>query len=199
MPSPLYVSLQQTLETLRGQLLVQGKEYDQYTPTEHAMALGFRVLASAHMEHYAERRCLEVATAGVARLQKKLPTRAGHALVLSYVTRKDQLVPLDLQECPTDSRAIEALEAYRATVESSHGVSGRKLRLLVVRLGLQESALNQQLFDNLDTLAEARGAAAHIRLNRAKDMREPNAEWADITPTLPLLKDMDDALQAAIG
>ncbi len=151
------------------------------------------------MEHYAERRCLQVATEGVARLRRQLPTRAGHALVLSHMTRKDQFVPLNLQECPTDSRAIEALAAYRATIESSHGVSGRKLRLLVVRLGLQEADLNQQLFDNLDTLAEARGAAAHVRVNRAKDLREPNAEWTDITPTLPLLREMDNALQVAIG
>ncbi len=199
MPSPLFVSLQQALETLKGQLIVQGKDYDQYTSTDHTMALGFRVLASAQMENYAERRCLEVATEGVARLQKRLPTRAGHALVLSYVTRKDQFVPLNLQECPTDDRAIDALNAYRATIESSHGVSGRKLRLLVVRLGLQEPELKQQLFDNLDLLAEARGAAAHIRVNRAKGMREPLAEWTDITTTLPLLQDMDDTLQAATG
>lgn len=198
MASPLFISLGHTLTALRSQLIVQGKDYNQYTPADHAMALGFRVLASAHMENYAERRCLEVASAGVARLQKHLPTRAGQALVLSHLVRKEQLVPLGIAECPTDHRAIEALQAYRSTIEGSHGVSGRKLRQLVVRLGLQDADMDQQLFDNLDALAQARGAAAHIRVNRAKDMREPEAEWTDLAPTIPLLEALDDALEAAL-
>jgi len=187
---------------LKANLIVTGKEYDQYTPSEHDMALAFRVLASAHLEDYAEQRCREVARAGIERLQRSQPSRAGRGVVNWFVvTGNGQrgATPLDPQDFTSAERLKEALNAYVKSVASTHGIGGRNLRHLVVRLGVYEADLDQQLFDALDALAASRGQAAHLRVRRARSMTEPEVEWKTVEGVLPLLEQLDEALTRLVA
>ncbi len=202
MASRLFVSLVHSLEDLRGDLIATGKEYDQYTAAEHRRALAFRVLASAHLEDYAERRCKEAAEAGMQRLQRAQPTRTGRSLLAWFVVNGDGTrgaIPLDAAEYIGDARMATALDSFAASVSKSHGVSGRKLRSMVVRLGVQDHDLDDQLFDALDALANSRNVASHARVNRAKGMTEPSQEWTAVAALLPLLEALDAALSAAVA
>ncbi|MFJ9781495.1 hypothetical protein ACIRSS_18050 [Amycolatopsis sp. NPDC101161] len=199
MPSPLFVSLQGTLNSLRQHLIVTGKEYDKYTPAEHSQALGFRVLASAHLEDYAEKRCSEVAKIGIDRLKRGQPTRTGGCLVVWYLVRKEKLViPLSSGEIVHDEKIDLALEVYQNMVGNKHGIGASNLKNLVVPLGVRESGLDDILFTRLGDLAEKRGAAAHVRVNRAKAMQDPDEEWKQVDAILPLLQKLDEHLDVVL-
>ena len=199
MPSPLFVSLQQTLNNLRRDLIVDGKEYSAYTSAEHSSALGFRVLASAHIEDYAEKRCVEIARTGILRLKRGQPTRTGQSLITWYSARNElHPIPLAVTEIAIDDKVDTALKTYENMASKKHGISASNLRNLVVPLGVREEDLNDQLFNLLSAAAVKRGAAAHIKVNRAKTMSEPIEEWKDVSPILKLLEQLDGRLDAAV-
>lgn len=191
-PSPLFVSFTRTIDSLREHLIATGKDYNSYTAAEHSQALGFRVLASAHIEQFAEQRCLDVATASIQRVRTRRPSRAGYALLTWHCVRKQLLIPVSSGDFTFDERFEASLEAYRRFVKGKHGIGPNTLVSLVTPLGVGE--VNQQLLDQLESLAVARGEAAHIRINRAKSMAEPNKEWLDVQETLRLLEPLDAAL-----
>ncbi len=198
MPSNLFISLIQSLDKLKSHLITSGKDYNEYTAAEHSQALGFRILASAHLEDYAERRCLDIARIGVERFKTGHPARTGRCLLTWHTVRTGLPIPLQPSECLVDDRIDKAFRAYGRVVEKTHGVSGDKLRGLVLPLGLQEENLDAQLFDKLEILAVPRGAAAHLRINRARQMVPPEQEWHAVQDVIPLLKDLDEILQQLV-
>ncbi|WP_145926827.1 hypothetical protein [Amycolatopsis orientalis] len=199
MPSPLFVSLRGSLDSLRKDLIVSGKAYYAYTSGDHARALGFRVLASAHLEDYAEQRCAAVAKAGIQRLKRQQPTRTGVCLMTWYFVREeDEPIPLDVSEFNFDDKLDSALSKYERMVSKKHGISASNLRNLVVPLGVREADLDEHLFNLLQDLAVSRGAAAHIKVNRAKQMQEPEQEWKKVSAVLPLLEKLDEGLDAVL-
>ena len=197
MASPLYTSLVQTLESLRNELIVTGKEYDKYTRVDHNMALAFRIIASAHVENYVEQRCLQVARAAAQRWRQGHPSRCAKALIGWLVVTsggKWGPMPLDESEYPRDSIVETALLSFSDAVERSHGISGPKLSIFLFRLGVRDSDIDSRLVDSLTTLASARGVAAHRPVNRAKTMTEPVVEWASIEAIRPMLEELDAKL-----
>lgn len=198
MPSALFVSLTQTLHNLKSHLIVVGKDYGDYTPAEHSQALGFRVLASAHLEDYVEGRCRQIARLGVERFKRGQPSRTGRCLLTWHTVRKGYPIPLERSEYVVDNQIDKALESYEGVVANKHGVSGIKLRELVLPLGLREADLDERLFDTLQNLAGARGAAAHVKVNRAKQMVEPEQEWDTVQVVLPFLEGLDGVLDRVV-
>ena len=64
---------------------------------------------------------------------------------------------------------------------------------------LSEVELPERLLDQLANLGGLRGAAAHVRINRSRQMTEPNAEWKLFEDLLPFLEAVDDALEKSLG
>jgi hypothetical protein len=186
-----------TLATLRSTFIVTRNSYSDYTRADHDMALAFRVIASAHIEEYAEERCKEIARKGIAELQNGRRTRAGCVLLTWFLANgngKRGDIPLGPTEVPTGPLTADALNAFLSNIESSHGVSGQKLRTMTFRIGLEQANLDERLIDTLTTLAEDRGKAAHTRVKRAKTMAEPKVEWETVDGLLALLEAFDDEL-----
>jgi hypothetical protein len=177
-------------------LIVTGKEWDVYTDSDHDQALGFRVLASATIEDYIERRCLETAAKGADRFLKAQPTRTGRALLVWYTVRHSiDPIPLrDVEHIPDADSMKRSLEAYEKSVRSSHGIAGAALRKLILPLGVEATDLAPELFDKLESWAASRGAAAHVRVNRVREMTTPEADWARVADLLGLLAELDDSL-----
>lgn len=201
MPSKELVACTQGLSQLRTALIVEKTDVGDYTREDHDMALGFRVLASAQVEDYVEKRCSDAARQGVDRFLTGQPTRTGRALLIWHGTRKKQryAIPLRDSECVPDRDKVEAsLAAYLASVKATHGISGQDARDLVIPLGVMEVDLDDQLFDRLDQLALVRQKAAHVTVNRVKTMTEPIAEWREVDAVLAGLSALDDAIQAAV-
>jgi hypothetical protein len=194
MQSRLFVSLGASLASLRGSLIVSGKSYDAYTAADHHQALGFRVLASAHLENYVESRCIEVAKLGVARIKKGKSSRSACALITWHAVRNSRAIPLERGEYFAYDRLDNALVAYEAAVQNKHGFTASALRSLVLPLGIKESELDSKLLDLLRGIADRRGAAAHTSVNRAKQMAQPEQEWLWIDEIMPLLQELDETL-----
>jgi hypothetical protein len=165
------------------------------------MALAFRLLASAAIEQYVEDRCLSAAQQGIDRLLQSKPTRTGYALTVWYLLRKDrgEAVPLAVQEIPVSKdTAAKALTSFEATIKASHGIDGKDLKSLIMPLGLRDGEVDSVLVTALDDLSTKRNRASHRRVNRAKTMSEPVAEWNTINQVLKLLATLDDSISAAL-
>lgn len=201
MPSPEMVAFEQNLERLRSHLIVTGKDYGAYTDSDHDMALGLRVLASAALEDAVERRCNALAIAGTTRISRGQPSRLGRALVLQNLLRQER-APIPLKEsefAPLPEQITGALESYTQRLKNSHGLTGQDFRRLVIPLGLREHEIPQALVDRLDSLGGLRGAAVHVRVNRRRTMEEPEVEYTLFTDLLADLRAVDDALEVALN
>jgi hypothetical protein len=196
MPSPLLVSFQSKLAQLKSSLIVERAD-DQYQADDYDRALGFRVLASAHLEGFVESRCTQIAQAGAERFLSGKPTRVGRALVIWHSVHKGARAPIPLTsaEClPDRARVTQAVNAYRDSVKHSHGISGKDLRLLVLPLGLEEAHVDDTLIASLQSLADKRQRAAHVPVG-ARAMSQPIAEYNDVANLMPQLIQLDDYLQ----
>jgi hypothetical protein len=202
MASPRFAGFKTNLENLKAALIVDNGPLGNYTREDHDRALGFRVLASAHLEQFVELRCTEVAADGIERFRTGKPTRTGRALLIWYGTRKKQRwsIPLKDIECVPDSDRLDlALRAYQDSVKFTHGMSGSDFQDLVIPLGLQDGDIDAQLIFRLDALALARQQAAHVAVKRAKAMTDPIQEWHDVDAILGPLELVDAALDKAVG
>ncbi|MFC3966176.1 hypothetical protein [Nocardia jiangsuensis] len=200
MPSPLFVALQNNLNNLKSSLIAPKKsDFSKYTSAEHDMALGFVLLASAHVEEYAEQRCLKAASAAMDSHGHGKATRASKCLLVWHAANfPAEMIPLEPAEFASSLRAADVLKQYRALVNKMHGISGTKLLKLVVPLGLRDSELDIALFNTLNDLADRRNRAAHVRVNRAKLMKEPVEEWNLFQQILKPLETMDISIDAAL-
>ncbi len=93
----------------------------------------------------------------------------------------------------------KAIERYRNLVSKNHGINGSKLKGLLIPLGFRNGDLDKhaQLFDRLDSVADNRNPAAHTRVNRARQLVEPQEEWLVIDNLMSLLVELDEALDCA--
>ncbi len=197
MASPLLVALEAQLTNLKSFFIVEREDYFLYTSEDHAKALSFRLLCSASIEDYVEKRCLEIAKLGSLRVSRGQPTATGRALITWSVVRgssrgfpihaDDVLDCLDLAE--------QALNAYSQSVKSTHGMSGKDLRGLVYPLGLRDHQVPTILTDLLNSLSRARDPASHVYVNRAKSMVEPVEEWRLVAQLLPHLRSWTTTLR----
>ncbi|MFG1976457.1 HEPN domain-containing protein [Nonomuraea fuscirosea] len=192
--------LKQVLADLKDDLIIEGKDYDKYNRQDHRMALSFRLLASAAVEQYVEDRCKSAASASMSRLSKRQKTRAGHALVLWYVIKRDKgVIPLNVDEISHASDFLSATEeAYKNLVKKTHGMDDKDLRSLVIPLGLPEADIDEFLCTMLKDLGLQRNRAAHHLVNRAKSMTEPVQEWRTVQTVLNLLENLDEAIERAV-
>lgn len=200
MASTHHAACTQSLAQLRTALIVERQDLA-YTRADHDKALGFRALASAHVEDYVEKLCSDVAKKGADRFLANQPTRTGRALLVWHGTRKKQrwAIPLRSSECIPDRSKVEAAAAaYAASVKATHGISGQDARDLVIPLGVQDADLDEQLFDRMDQLAVSRQQAVHVTVNRVKTMTEPIAEWNSVQQVMAGLLRLDDALLNAL-
>jgi len=196
MRSPLFVSLESQLHTLKGYFIVVRPDYPEYTPEDHAKALSFRLLCSAALEDYVEKRCLEIASIGATRIERGQPTSTGRALITWNIVRHNARgYPIQQDDVLHNLDLIQvAHTAYKQSVRTSHGVSGKDLRMLVYPLGLRDHHVPTILTDLLDSLSKARDPASHVYVNRAKTMAEPIAEWRLVEQLLEPLRQMDEDL-----
>ena len=196
MPSPLFVALQGQLDNLRSFFIVEREDYVLYTAEDHAKALSFRLLSSASIEDYVEKRCIEIATTGCGRLGRGQPSATGRALVTWMLVRHaSRAYPIhqdDVLQCI--DLVDQALTAYKQSVKSNHGISGKDLRTLIFPLGLRDHQVPEILVDLLTSLSRARDPASHVYVNRAKSMVEPVEEWRLVAQLLPPLAQLDNDL-----
>lgn len=198
MSSSRLVSLEQYLKKLEQNFITVRSDYTQYTAGEYLDAVAYRVLASAALEDFVEKRCLEVAAEGCDRLSHGKPTATGRALIVwsrFQDRRKPQSVYIretDPLSDPGDPAA--ALKAYTKLVRNSHGINADDLRGLVFPLGLSEAALPVVLTSSLDSLADSRNPASHAVV---KNRKEPASEVQAVNQILLPLRQLDSDLQDA--
>jgi hypothetical protein len=163
-------------------------------------ALAFRLLASAAIEDYVEKRCVEVAKLGCDRFKKGQPSSTGRAIVTwSTVRTYSRSFPIhegDVLELI--DVADEALKSYLQSVKSTHGMSGRDLTSLVYPLGLRQRQVPPQLVESLNALSTSRDPASHVYVNRAKSMVEPIEEWRTVDQVMKPLAQLDDDLSLVV-
>lgn len=199
MASSQLIALEQHLADFEANFIVNRAEFSDYTPQDHMNALGYRLLASAALEHYVEEVCLSAANVGIERMLKSQPTATGRSILLWHLTRKwtrpaaiheaDLLDHYDLIE--------PAKSAYLKHVRSNHGINGDDLRRLVFPLGLRDAQVPDVLTTSLDVLASQRNPASHTYQNRAKSMTEPAEEVRLIAQILAPLRQLDADLLVA--
>jgi len=198
MSSSRHAGLVAVVERLKDGLIIEA-DYAQLSAADHDRALGFRVLAAAAIEHYIEDLCLFTARTGAARIRSNQPTRTGRALLIWLIGRLEgPSIPLREAELVLDALAVEdALQRYEKSVSSNHGIKRKAVERLVAPLGLPLGQPDEVLLDRLDALADSRNVAAHLRVNRAKTMGPPIAEWEPVKDILDGLGTLDSALQQA--
>lgn len=200
MASSLFISLEHNLRNLQDALITDVPALTA-AKEDFTRALGFRVLASAHLEYFVEQRCSQVAQQGVDRFRLGKPTRTGRALLIWYGTRKKQRwsIPLSVNECVADGAKLdEALKAYLDTVKNTHGMSGSDFQDLVIPLGLLDSDIDYMLVQRLTDLALKRQRAAHVALVGVKGRVAPMGEWTEVENIVADLKQVDTALETAV-
>lgn len=200
MPSTLFVSLEQNLQNLKDALITEAPALAA-TKEDFNRALGFRVLASAHLEYFVEQRCSQIAQQGVDRFRVGKPTRTGRSLLIWHGTRKKQRwsIPLTVAECVADGVKLDqALKSYLESVKNTHGMSGPDFQDLVIPLGLLDSDIDYLLVQRLTDLALKRQRAAHVALVGVKGRVAPMGEWNEVQDIVADLKQVDAALEAAV-
>ncbi|MEV3960900.1 HEPN domain-containing protein [Nocardia sp. NPDC050193] len=200
MTTSSYMSFERQIEDLKASLISDGKQdYLDYRREDHHRALGFRVLASANLEHFVEDRCRVAASDAVENHLKRRPNRASKCLLIWHSVGKWEEIPVETSELTVYDRVKfrEVLNNYHRSIDKMHGIDGRKLRQLLIPLGFRTHELDEyvQLFDRLDALADQRNQAAHIRVNRMKQMQLPIQEYLAINRLMNLLKSLDADLE----
>jgi hypothetical protein len=192
------VALKANLLTLKTCFIVERDDYSAYTPDDQLKSVGFRLLASASVEHYVEDRCLAVARTGTLRYKKSQPSATGRALTIWYLAKKlKRSIPLRDSEVLSHVDLIDdALQSYTNTVKGSHGIDASDLRNLVLPLGVPDSSVPEALYDQLKSWADSRNPASHRRL--PKPQSEPVAEWKQVESLVKLLTSVDHALESAV-
>ncbi|MET3954471.1 hypothetical protein ABIE52_001337 [Rhodococcus sp. OAS809] len=193
MPSTLFVSFEQEIKVLKQSLIADSREDFRYTPEEHKRALGFRVLASAHLEHFLEERCLQIASKAAADHKSGTLTRASKCLVVWYAVTADLVIPIDNGELANRDHIDKAFEKYRKVVTKSHGINGAKLKGLLIPIGFRDAEMSahSSLFNQLDSVADNRNPAAHTVVKRAMSLVAPEQEWTTIDNLMRLLVPFD--------
>ncbi|WP_431963254.1 hypothetical protein [Nocardia sp. bgisy134] len=199
MPSPLFISFKQQISVLKTSLIAERRDDFRYTAADHQRALGFRLLASAHLEHFLESRCAETAAIAATEHRKRRPTRASKCLLVWNAVSSQSPIPVENSEYMSSDSIDKAIERYRNLVSKNHGINGSKLKGLLIPLGFRNGDLDKhaQLFDRLDSVADNRNPAAHTRVNRARQLVEPQEEWLVIDNLMSLLVELDEALDCA--
>ena len=174
-------------------------DYAQFTAEDHAKAVAFRLLGSACIEDYAEKRCKEIAETSIVRIRRGQPSASGRSLIIRYIIRKDKRAyPIhDADVLGNLDLADEALRAYTDAVKSSHGIAGKDLQQLVYPLGIRDQQIPDILVTGLSDLSKVRDPASHIYTNRAKTMVEPIAEWRRVNQLMPHIRQLDADLGVA--
>ncbi|MEV0078637.1 hypothetical protein AB0H58_19725 [Nocardia neocaledoniensis] len=192
--SSLFTSFRAAITDLKSSLIVDPKsDYNKYTKSDHHMALGFRVLASAHLEAFIENRCVDSATRSVRQHLAGKPTRGSKCLLIWWSVQTLAEIPVDSSAMSRREKAEIALKHYQKFIESNHGINGKKMRKLLLPLGFQEAGLDlhDQLANLLDSIADNRNPAAHQAVNRARQYQEPIEEWKTFETLFPLLEKLD--------
>lgn len=200
MASPRLVSLQHRVAELAN-IFISDKDDLDATNEDHLKAIAFRILASAAIEEYVEERCKEIATEGIDRLKKQLPTSTGRAMVIWGISRKvPDCIPIEPGEVADHyDRYDEILKAYLASVAGNHGVNGRDVRSLINPVGIRSHQVPEELIDRLQALSEKRDPVVHTSAAKAASKLGPSVERKQIEDIVIRLSDLDDALAEAVA
>lgn len=202
MPSGLFVALEQRLKELAACFIVEKADYDAYTRADHDMALAYVLLASAAIENYVEQRCLQVAKTGCERFSKGQPTTTGRAVLEWFILLQGfrgsnyATVPVDDADLQKAKSLLpDAASAFSKEVKKIHGIKGADFQRLVRPVGLRDEQFAPMLIDLLDALASQRDTASHGLVKRAKTLRDPAAERAQVEQIVTELQEVDAALE----
>lgn len=200
MVSPLLVSFKQNIQNLGSSLIADAKDYDKYSVAEQHMALGFRLIATAHLEGFLENRCLDTALRAAQSHLAGQPTHASRCLLVWSAVRKSQPIPLDTIEHVQRELMDTATKQYQKVIDGNHGIKGDNLRGFLLPLGFRDSDISEhdELLDRLDSIAGRRNPAAHRAVKRTTEINLPPVEWQNIADVFPLLEKLDDALEKAV-
>lgn len=198
MPSNLYVGMQQRIENLKKALLAEKDDLDA-DAEDQLRAVAYRVLASATIEEFVEKRCVETAKTGIERFKKGDESSTARALVTWLVVRNTpDVVPLE----PGDVKAYfhlldEAFKAYSASASNNHGLDARDLRNLVHPVGLRSHQVPEELADRLQALADKRNPSVHTSTLKVTRRTNPGIERDQVDTIVALLERLDDELEIA--
>lgn len=199
MSGPLNASLVSVLARLKGSLIVPGDDLDLFTDADHDRALGYRVLAAAVIEQGIEQICLQAARDGVERLRKNQPTRTGRSVLAWYCVRKNRPVPVHPDDFFIDPALYElSVRSFEDSVRATHGMSRESASKLLFPLGVLSDPLVDKLLDLLDELASARNKAAHIWVNRTRQLQAPMSEVRRVSEISDLLTHLTNVLDKCV-
>ncbi len=206
MNSTLYASLTHRIDELRRHMLpATFSDIGDYTEGERDIALGFRVLAHAEIEHYLE----ELATSTLDDCAKVFSTsnrvsRVILAFVASYqagwATEVGEESPFtaNSRAKPKEhfSEALNrAIGQYKESIiKGNNGVKAANLKTIFVPLGIdfRESSdeVDQTWLNSINTFGTNRGLTAH-KSKRVHNQIDPKSEFDEVDAIVQGLKEFD--------
>lgn len=198
MPSNLYVGMQQRIENLKKALLTDKDDLDADTE-DQLRAVAYRVLASATIEEYVEKRCVETAKLGIERFKNGNESSTARALVTWLVVRNTpDVIPLEPQDVRGYFHLLDdAFKAYSSSASNSHGLDAKDLRNLVHPVGLRAHQIPEELADRLQALSDKRNPSVHSSTPKTTRRTDPGIERAQVDTIVMLLERLDDELEVA--
>lgn len=198
MPSTLYVGMQRRIDNLKRALLTEKEDLDA-DADDQLRAVAYRILASATIEEFVEKRCVETAKVGIERFERGEESSTARSLVTWLVVRNTpDVVPLEPQDVKSYFHLLDdAFKAYSASAASNHGLDARDLRNLVHPVGLRSHQVPEELADRLQALADKRNPSVHASTLKTTRRTNPGIERDQVDTIVSLLKLLDDELEIA--
>lgn len=184
--------LRRRMERLSKQLIPKDLNQTKYPASVYEDTASFVVFAHAEIEHFMERRCLEVAKASVERWQTDgKPRRTVLNLVaFCYSAEYKSAKPRNGDVASAIARAVAmAFERFESIVEENNGIKEHNLTRLLLPVGLPDDQLSAVLVGQLSNLGSWRDDQARKSIGARKqiDPRDAKNLVEDIMNELAVL------------
>jgi hypothetical protein len=151
-----------------------------YTNEQYRDAAIFRLLVHAELETYFEQLALEILGKALHNINNGTTCKAGAALVSLYSSDKMHGMPTQKDEMRPSSFLVRTQLAcandLRRKVDTNRGVKSYNILQMFIPLGMDETAIDEQLLVDLNTLASKRGDVAHHAMHDLKSLPDPKEE-----------------------
>jgi hypothetical protein len=173
----------------------------------NVQAVCIRLLAHAEIEHFIEdgvSLVLDSAEQGWSSVPSIVSSSLVSLVVFPVAERREWLMPNTVGKYGTSThpdtrgRVQIAIRDYKNAIRQNHGIKERNVLELLVPIGVDPRRLDQTLLNELNSYGEERGALAHRSISmsfRARQLRDPNDEWAKATRLAEELRSLSEMLE----
>lgn len=183
-----------------------------YSARQLDMAMAYRLLCHAEIEHYIEDAARSVVLAKVIAAKAGKATLTSLTLLAYYKLGWDGLLPeenekISPQKCdaknpfsqPLGNLLDDAAQEYLGRIVSkNHGIRTENLKRLLKPTGIDFESLDQTWLTTIDEFGKQRGSTAHTSAVSVKHSIDPKDEYDRIELLLKGLGELDEALNKLI-